>query len=346
MYSGSLAEQRRTPLPKPSPSSEGLGVFQVIPIVILAALGVGGTAWGYYTVRGLLGEKERRAIVKEGMRQLMLSRPASAPAFIAAWPKFSELDRQLLVTTALELGLEVVTPTLLKGSKNVLLATSPTGSHVVVMQNPIDMAKVYSSNDVIDLASVNSVLQQALASKLPNAWFTQQIANDWAKKIQTSGSVTSLVLRSRPISWGFIDWMLLGGGLVAATYLGVRIYRKRSRKTSEGDILGGVASAFKNNPEGASEEEINRAIDKYRKFHWGEEPSKTEEYEVPDLPPVVNEHGKLIGVVYQTNKRGDGETVYVHQFDNPHPKLVSNNDWNQLYIVGGRYTIAPEGIMH
>jgi hypothetical protein len=351
MYTGSLSSRNIAyPTTKrvayPTSYNEGLGsIGAAIALVAVVAAAIGG---GAAVISGHISEGDRRKRVAEAFRQLLLNRPSLNPSFLVTWPKFTEIDMQILLGVALELGLEVVAPTPVKGKANVILATSPSGSHVVVIQNPVDMAKIYNVNDKVDFGAVNAIIGGALTSKLPKSWFTPKIANDWAQKIQSAGSVTRLALRSRPQKWGMVDWMLLGGGVVVAGYLTIKVLNNRSRsqsKPSEGDILHGTATAMKNNPH-ASEAEINQAIDRYKKFHWGEEPSKTEEYEMADIPPVVNEHGELVGVVYKTNKRGDGETVYVHQFDNPKPKLVSGNDWKQLYIVGGGYQIAPEGIKH
>ncbi|MDZ7361171.1 MAG: hypothetical protein ONB46_10645 [candidate division KSB1 bacterium] len=62
------------------------------------------------------------------------------------------------------------------------------------------------------------------------------------------------------------------------------------------------------------------------------------------IPPVVVQLGELKGVIYSSDRWSPGrKRNFIHFMANP-PKLVSNPQGTQLYIVGGRYRITPKGI--
>lgn len=62
------------------------------------------------------------------------------------------------------------------------------------------------------------------------------------------------------------------------------------------------------------------------------------------IPPVVVELGELVGVIYRSDKGRSGRPLtYIHRMENP-PRLVSNAEGTQLYIVGGGYRVTPRGI--
>lgn len=64
------------------------------------------------------------------------------------------------------------------------------------------------------------------------------------------------------------------------------------------------------------------------------------------LGPVAAELGKLVGVVYRSDKY-DGKTKdYGHDFSEPLPSLVTDPDARGLHIVGGNYKITADGIKH
>jgi len=62
------------------------------------------------------------------------------------------------------------------------------------------------------------------------------------------------------------------------------------------------------------------------------------------IPPMVVELGELVGLMYRSDKwlRGNPRT-YIHRMEHP-PRLVSNIEGTQLYIVGGSYQVTPRGI--
>lgn len=62
------------------------------------------------------------------------------------------------------------------------------------------------------------------------------------------------------------------------------------------------------------------------------------------IPPVVVELGELVGLMYRSDKGQPGQPLtYIHRMEDP-PRLVSNIEGTQLYIVGGSYRVTPRGI--
>ena len=62
------------------------------------------------------------------------------------------------------------------------------------------------------------------------------------------------------------------------------------------------------------------------------------------MPPVVMDLGQLVGVMYRSDKGRPGQPrTYMHRMEDP-PRLVSNVEGTQLYIVGGSYRVTPRGI--
>jgi hypothetical protein len=62
------------------------------------------------------------------------------------------------------------------------------------------------------------------------------------------------------------------------------------------------------------------------------------------IPPVVVELGELVGLIYRSDKDQPGQPqTYIHFMEEP-PRLVSNIEGKQLYIVGGSYRVTPQGI--
>jgi hypothetical protein len=54
--------------------------------------------------------------------------------------------------------------------------------------------------------------------------------------------------------------------------------------------------------------------------------------------------GDLVGLIYRSDKRQPGRfQAYVHLMQHP-PRLVSNIEGSQLYIVGGNYRVTEQGI--
>lgn len=91
-------------------------------------------------------------------------------------------------------------------------------------------------------------------------------------------------------------------------------------------------------------ENLNQGETLYQTFN-GFEASKVEKVRHPRvIPPVVVELGELVGVIYRSDKGQPGKPLtYIHRMEDP-PRLVSNIEGTQLYIVGGSYRITSQGI--
>lgn len=62
------------------------------------------------------------------------------------------------------------------------------------------------------------------------------------------------------------------------------------------------------------------------------------------IPSVVVELGELVGLIYRSDKGQPGRLrTYIHLMQDP-PRLVSNVEGTQLYIVGGSYRVTWRGI--
>lgn len=62
------------------------------------------------------------------------------------------------------------------------------------------------------------------------------------------------------------------------------------------------------------------------------------------IPPVLVQLGELRGVIYASDRCGDGvKRTYIHFMERP-PILACNAGGDQLYIVGGGYRVTRRGI--
>jgi hypothetical protein len=62
------------------------------------------------------------------------------------------------------------------------------------------------------------------------------------------------------------------------------------------------------------------------------------------IPPVVVQLGELLGLIYRADKaRAGGPRAYIHIMRDP-PRLVSNVEGTQIYVVGGSYRVTGRGI--
>ncbi len=89
---------------------------------------------------------------------------------------------------------------------------------------------------------------------------------------------------------------------------------------------------------------VQRGTSLYRQFNKFE-PSHIEQIHHSRLmPPVVVELGELVGLIYRSDKWQSGRPCpYIHLMQDP-PRLVSNVEGTQLYILGGSYRITERGI--
>ncbi len=91
-------------------------------------------------------------------------------------------------------------------------------------------------------------------------------------------------------------------------------------------------------------QDMRQGIDLYQAFNrFG--PSQVMRIHHPRLmPPVVVELGELAGLIYRSDKGQPGRPqTYIHFMENP-PRLASNTEGTQLYVVGGSYRVTPQGI--
>jgi hypothetical protein len=89
---------------------------------------------------------------------------------------------------------------------------------------------------------------------------------------------------------------------------------------------------------------VQQGIDLYRAFHsFG--PSRARILgRSRIIPPIVVDLGELAGVMYRSDKGQPGQPrTYIHRMEDP-PRLVSNAEGTQLYIVGGSYRVTSRGI--
>lgn len=91
-------------------------------------------------------------------------------------------------------------------------------------------------------------------------------------------------------------------------------------------------------------ESLQRGRELYQGFN-GFEPAQVVKVHHPRMiPPVVVELGELVGLIYRSEKGQPGRPqTYIHRMEDP-PRLVSNIEGTQLYIVGGSYQVTSRGI--
>jgi hypothetical protein len=60
--------------------------------------------------------------------------------------------------------------------------------------------------------------------------------------------------------------------------------------------------------------------------------------------PIAVDLGELVGIIYRSDKGQPGRPqAYIHLMQDP-PRLVSNVEGTQLYIIGGNYRVTQRGI--
>jgi len=89
---------------------------------------------------------------------------------------------------------------------------------------------------------------------------------------------------------------------------------------------------------------LRRGTALYRRFNRFEPAQVVTAAHLRVTPPVVVELGELVGLIYRSDKGQRGRwQAYVHLMQDP-PRLVSNVEGTQLYIVGGSYRVTRHGI--
>lgn len=100
-----------------------------------------------------------------------------------------------------------------------------------------------------------------------------------------------------------------------------------------------------------AQKDLKKAINFYKKFHWGDEFKNIEKVEIK-LPKAFFGLGHLIGIIYMTHKAKE-EDFYIHVFKPPFPILIGGEcekeilgNKNILLGLGGFFEIKEEGIIH
>ena len=114
-------------------------------------------------------------------------------------------------------------------------------------------------------------------------------------------------------------------------------------ETCSGDG-GGNTSLMEQTVAAMPTHNMQRGMRLYRAFNGFEPPRVVKVHHPRVIPPVVVELGELVGLMYRSDKGQPGQPLtYIHRMENP-PRLVSNIEGTQLYIVGGSYQVTPRGI--
>lgn len=90
--------------------------------------------------------------------------------------------------------------------------------------------------------------------------------------------------------------------------------------------------------------DVQRAIDFRREFAWGIPAKRIKRRRVSPTPKVLTELGELVSVVYRTRKRGEPVQFFEHEFEKHRPRLGMDIRNRRLHVVGGGYTVTPDGI--
>jgi hypothetical protein len=90
------------------------------------------------------------------------------------------------------------------------------------------------------------------------------------------------------------------------------------------------------------------AADLFADLHWGILPRRRIMVRRPHVGGALTQLGVLEAVEYSTNKKGDGESIYRHEFGEEggrRPRLAVDPDTRDLHIVGGSYQVERRGIV-
>jgi hypothetical protein len=110
--------------------------------------------------------------------------------------------------------------------------------------------------------------------------------------------------------------------------------------------LGSVNLSLSHQPSHPSHlsQDVHQGRTLYREFNHFEASRSIKVKHSRLIPPVVVDLGELVGIIYRSDKGQAGQPqAYVHFMQDP-PRLVSNIEGTQLYIVGGSYQITRQGI--
>ena len=90
--------------------------------------------------------------------------------------------------------------------------------------------------------------------------------------------------------------------------------------------------------------DVGQGADLYRAFNRFGPSRVVQMHHSRLIPPVVVDLGEVVGLIYRSDKgRAGHPQTYIHRMEDP-PRLVSDVEGRQLYIVGGSYRITSRGI--
>lgn len=88
---------------------------------------------------------------------------------------------------------------------------------------------------------------------------------------------------------------------------------------------------------------LTKAIRLFERF-TGHSAKYVDTVKKPEIPDVALVVGKCIGIMYETTRDGVKEK-YIHEFrGKAKPTLITDQDGNHLFLIGGTYTFTEAGI--
>gem|GEM_PF-2804893 len=115
-------------------------------------------------------------------------------------------------------------------------------------------------------------------------------------------------------------------------------------RLEQSPLVQGKKSASKFAVPGNSNEKIRTGKALYQQFNQFPADRIEHVHHDRQIPQVVVGLGELMGIIYRSDKWQPGQPrTYIHFLEDK-PRLVSNVEGTQLYIVSGNYRITPHGI--
>ncbi|MGH9310060.1 MAG: transglutaminase-like domain-containing protein [Vicinamibacterales bacterium] len=90
--------------------------------------------------------------------------------------------------------------------------------------------------------------------------------------------------------------------------------------------------------------EVDEGVGLYQTFNRFPPSALTTVRHPRAIPPVVVELGRLVGLIYRSDKWQPGRPrTFIHFMEHP-PRLTCSPAGTQLYVIGGRYRVTDRGI--
>lgn len=112
------------------------------------------------------------------------------------------------------------------------------------------------------------------------------------------------------------------------------------------DCDGGEVIAEVRHPKGCRPTKCHLlgSIEKHSMFHGPQPVLEIVSETMPEkVPSVMYGLGECVAVIYRSAKWDGKAKDYVHEFEGNRPQLCGDRD-DQLWLVGGGYTVTAEGI--